>query len=133
MYRWVCEGVADGCVVVSLGLGGVEGVGGFGCCVVSFVVVEYVVISGFLFTIKKKVNWVVVKREGRTYMMYQPSNTSAAKPTKPPTAPPTMGAMFVLCDFFVAVGGALIVVAGNVEVLVRVAVDTLPSDMVVYD
>jgi hypothetical protein len=65
-------------------------------------------------------------------MMYQPSITSAAKPTKPPTAPPTMGAMFVLCDW-VDVGGALTVVAGNVEVLVRVAVDTLPSAMVVYD
>ena len=72
------------------------------------------------------------RREGGVYMMYQPSITSAAKPTKPPTAPPTMGAMFVLCDW-VAVGGALIVVAGNVEVLVRVAVDTLPSAMVVYD
>jgi hypothetical protein len=65
-------------------------------------------------------------------MMYQLSNTSVAKPTKPPTAPPTMGAMFVLCDFCVVVG-ALIVVAGKVEVLVRVAVDTLPSDMVEYD
>jgi hypothetical protein len=75
---------------------------------------------------------VVVGRVGRAYMMYQPSITSAAKPTKPPTAPPTMGAMFVLCDW-VDVGGALTVVAGNVEVLVRVAVDTLPSAMVVYD
>jgi hypothetical protein len=51
--------------VVSLGLGGIEGVGGFSCCVVSFVVVEYVVILGSLFTKKKKVNWVVVRREGR--------------------------------------------------------------------
>lgn len=65
-------------------------------------------------------------------MKYQPSSTSAAKPTKPPTAPPTMGAMFVPCDW-VDVGGALTVVAGKVEVLVRVAVDTLPSDRVVYD
>lgn len=50
MYRWVCEGVADGRVVVSLGLGGgVDGVGVFGWSGVSFVVVEYVVVSGFLF------------------------------------------------------------------------------------
>lgn len=49
MDSWVCEGMADGCVVVSLGLGRVEGVGFFGWWCVSFVVIEYVVVSGFLF------------------------------------------------------------------------------------
>lgn len=54
MDSWVCEGMADGCVVVSLGLGRVEGVGFFGWWCVSFVVIEYVVVSGFLFTRRKE-------------------------------------------------------------------------------
>lgn len=68
VYRWVCEGVADGRVVVSLGLGGgVDGVGVFGWSGVSFVVVEYVVVSGFLFTRKREgqLVMVVVRREGK--------------------------------------------------------------------
>jgi hypothetical protein len=56
VYCWVCEGVADRCVVVSLGLGGVEGVGVFGWrgVVVSFIFVEYVVVSASLFTRKRR-------------------------------------------------------------------------------
>ena len=59
--------MADGRVVVSLGLGGVEGVGFFVWWGESFVVVEYVVISGFLFTRKRmSIGWLWEGKERLT-------------------------------------------------------------------